>query len=76
MKLRPPAADGHDYCDVVFPRHGTISEYKEAAISYIVGYVVRMVEKKIHCPQRLAALTTSKESIPDFIIVLVQLPNF
>ena len=28
-----------------------LSEYKEAAISYIAGYVVKMVEKKIHCPQ-------------------------
>jgi hypothetical protein len=27
-----------------------------------------MVEKKIHCPQCLAALTTSKESIPDLFV--------
>ncbi|CAB3989250.1 Hypothetical predicted protein [Paramuricea clavata] len=27
-----------------------------------------MVEKKIHCPQCLAALTTNKESIPDLFI--------
>ena len=45
-----------------------LSEYKEAAISYIAGYVVRMMEKKIHCPQCIAALTTSKESVPDLFV--------
>ena len=66
MELRPPAADDHDYCDVSNALE--LSEYKEAAISYIAGYVVRMVEKKIHCPQCIAALTTNKESIPDLFV--------
>jgi hypothetical protein len=66
LELRPPAADDHDYCDVSNAME--LSEYKEAAISYIAGYVVKMVEKKIHCPQCLAALTTSKESIPDLFV--------
>ncbi|CAB4041035.1 THAP domain-containing 9, partial, partial [Paramuricea clavata] len=66
LTLRPPAADDHDYCDVSNAME--LSEYKEAAISYIAGYVVRMVEKKIHCPQCIAALTTNKENIPDLFV--------
>jgi hypothetical protein len=66
LELRQPAADDHDYCDVSNAME--LSEYKEAAISYIAGYVVKMVEKKIHCPQCLAVLTTSKESIPDLFV--------
>ena len=55
LEMRQSAADDHD-CDV--SNAIELSEYKEAAISYIAGYVVKMVEKKIHCPQCLAALTT------------------
>ena len=66
LEMSQPAADDHDYCDVSNAME--LSEYKEAAISYIAGYVVKMVEKKIHCPQCLAALTTSKESIPDLFV--------
>ena len=66
LELRQPAADDHDYCDVSNAME--LSEYKEAAISYIAGYVVKMVEKKIHCPQCLAALITSKENIPDLFV--------
>jgi hypothetical protein len=41
-----------------------LSEFKSSAISYIAGYVVRMVERKIHCFTCLAALTTTKEKVP------------
>ncbi len=40
--------------------HG-VSKYKEAVVTYIAGYVVRMVEKKIHCEVCLDALTGSLE---------------
>jgi hypothetical protein len=30
--------------------------------------VVKVVEKKIHCPQCIAALTMNKESIPDLFV--------
>ncbi len=43
LELRQPAATGHDYCDI--SNAIELSEYKEAAISYIAGYVVKMVEK-------------------------------
>ena len=47
LELRQPVATHHDYCDV--SNAIELSKYKVAAISYIAGYVVRMVEKKIHC---------------------------
>ena len=34
----------HDYCDI--PNVVRISEYKEAVISYIAGFVARAVAKK------------------------------
>ena len=66
LELRQPTDTDHDYCDVSNAME--LSEYKEAAISYIAGYVVRMVEKKIHCSQCIAALTTTKECIPDLFV--------
>ena len=63
-----PAATDHDYCDVVDSME--LSEFKTSAISYIAGYdVVRMVERKVHCMNCLAALTTTKEKIPDLFVV-------
>ena len=38
LELRQPEATDHDYCDVSNAME--LSEYKEAAISYITGYVV------------------------------------
>ena len=68
LELRPkPVANDHDYCDV--PNLMELSEFKSSAISYIAGYVVRMVERKIHCLKCLAALTTMKEKIPDLFVV-------
>ena len=66
MQAREPESSDHDYCDV--PNVVELSEYKEAAISYIAGYVVRMVEKKIHCVECIAALTTTKENIPNLFV--------
>ena len=68
MALRDePAATGHDYCDI--GNSMELSEFKTSAISYIAGYVVRMVERKVHCMKFLAALTTMKEEIPDLFVV-------
>jgi hypothetical protein len=66
LELRPPAADDHNYHDV--SNTIELSVYKEAAIPYISGYVVKIVEKKVNCPQCLAVLTMSKESILDSFI--------
>ena len=68
LELRPkPVVNDNDYCDV--PNLMELSEFKSSAISYIAGYVVRMVERKIHCLKCLAALTTMKEKIPDLFVV-------
>ena len=66
LRDQPDATD-HDYCDV--PNVMELSEFKTSAISYIAGYVVRMVEKKIHCLKCLAVLQTAKENIPDLFVV-------
>ena len=48
LALRPqPVESDHDYFDI--PNDMELSECKSAAISYIAGYVVRMVQKKTHC---------------------------
>ena len=66
LALREPVASDHDYCDV--SNVIELSDFKEAVISYIAGYVIKMVEKKIHCMQCIAALTTTKEAIPDLFV--------
>ena len=66
MQVRESESSDDDYCDI--PNVVELYEYKEAAISYIAGYVVRMVEKKIHCMECIAALTTTKEKIPDLFV--------
>ena len=40
------------------PDFGSLSPYKEAAIGYIAGYVVRMVDRRIQCLFCTAALQT------------------
>ena len=45
LALRPePVTTDHDYSDA--PNVMELTEFKSAAISYIAGYVVRMVQKK------------------------------
>ena len=59
LELRMPSEQDHDYADV--PNVSELSEYREAAISYIAGYVVKMVVKRISCPDCVSALTVSKK---------------
>ena len=66
LALREPVASDHDYCDV--SNVIELSDFKEAVISYIAGYVVKIMEKKIHCMQCIAALTTTKQAIPDLFV--------
>ena len=68
LELRQkPAKDDHDYGDV--PNAMELSEFKEAVISYVAGYIVKMVQKKIKCLQCVSALTTSKEKLPDLFVM-------
>ena len=60
LELRMPSEQDHDHADV--PNVSELSEYKEAAISYIAGYVVKMVVKRISCPECVSALTVSKNT--------------
>lgn len=54
-----PSHHDHDYVDV--PNISHLSEYKEAAIGYIAGYVVKMARKKTHCASCQEALTENDE---------------
>ena len=66
LGVREPVTTDHDYCDV--PNAIELSEYKGAAISYIAGYAVKMVEKRIHCMQCKTALSSSKDLLPDLFV--------
>jgi hypothetical protein len=58
---RQPVQDDHDYVDI--PNRATLSQYKKAVISYIAGYVVRIVKRKIRCTDCELALTSDVESV-------------
>lgn len=45
LDIRAPMQADYDYADI--PNCVPLSEFKQAAIAYIAGYVVRMVKKKI-----------------------------
>ena len=66
LRPEPSVASDHDYCDV--PNDIELSEFKSAAISYIAGYVVRMMQKKTNCLKCLVALSTTKEKMPDLFV--------
>ena len=55
-----PQAIDHDYCDI--SNIVMVSEYKEAVISYIAGFVAKKAVKKIACPSCVDALTTNNLS--------------
>ncbi len=55
IPTRKPICDDHDYADM--PPINTLSDYKTAVVTYIAGFVVRMVKRKISCPRCTAALT-------------------
>ena len=62
---RPPVETDHDYADT--PNYEEISKYKEAAVSYIAGFVVRMVKKRMHCELCVAALTSQGNTAHEFV---------
>ena len=59
----------HDYADI--PNFETVSPYKDAAISYIAGYVVRMMKRRITCITCTQALTTT-ETVHPFVALKVR----
>ena len=48
----------HDYCDS--PNMANLTEYKKAAISYLAGYVAKMVVKQTLWTQCCTALGSTK----------------
>lgn len=53
-----PAQEDHDYTDC--PNFTELSYYKEVAVGYIAGYVVKMVKKIFHV--QIACLHLQQES--------------
>ena len=66
LRPEPSVASDHDYCDV--PNDIELSEFKSAAISYIAGCVVRIMQKKTNCVKCIFALRTTKEKMPDLFV--------
>ena len=64
LLTRTPLTSEHDYADI--PNFETVSPYKDAAISYIAGYVVRMMKRRITCIACTQALTTT-ETVHAFV---------
>ena len=57
---RRPVQSDHDYCDS--PNMANLIEYKKAAISYIAGYVAKMVVKQTLCTQCCTARGSTKST--------------
>ena len=53
LRLEPQQTD-HDYVDA--PNFNYLSSYKEAAVGYIAGFVVRMVKRSVTCESCIDAL--------------------
>ncbi len=63
--VEPPQSD-HDY--PLCPNVEAVSEYKEAAISYIAGFVVKKIKEKHHCIPCNDALTTDSTVHPFLLL--------
>jgi DNA transposase THAP9 len=63
LEERAPSQVDHDYVDL--PNEITLSEYKQAVIAYIAGYVIRMARKKLSCLVCIEALTTEESYIDE-----------
>lgn len=58
LLTREPVKSDHDYTDT--PNIESVSEFKQAAINYIAGYVVKMMQRTLKCMACSNALTTSR----------------
>lgn len=65
-----PVQKYHYYADIL--KVLTLSEYKEAAISYITRYFVKMAKKKIHCLLCEEALVSSIRALRIWSLLLVR----
>ena len=62
---RGPSQDDHDYADA--PNIEIISEYKDACIHYIGGYVARKLSHKLKCLTCVTALSSNTGPVHDFV---------
>ena len=58
---RNPNNSDHDYVDA--PNIQNLTDFKEAAISYVAGYVLKMVKQKISCADCIESLGSKKYSV-------------
>ena len=63
--LRAPLATYHDYCDI--SNEVMLTEYKEAVLSYVAGFVARIVKKSIVSPECVTALITDELNVSIFV---------
>lgn len=61
LNERAPVAFDHDYCDA--PAVARISAFKEVAVTYISGYVVRMIMRMLKCQTCKMALLSDDRSL-------------
>merc|ERR1719376_270184 len=57
LEDKEPVVSEHDYCDA--PRVSGLSEFKKMTVTYIAGFVVRVVQKKLACKTCKGALLSS-----------------
>ncbi len=55
--MRKPMTIEHDYADFVPLPGPSLSLHKRATLTYIAGYVVKVVCRTIHCEDCIDALT-------------------
>ena len=67
LQERTPVQSEHDYCDL--PNVTSISEYKEAAISYIAGFVAKTLQKKHHCPKCCSVLGSQDKNVATMLTI-------
>ena len=67
MLTREPISNDHDYADI--PNFESLSLYKEAAVNYIAGYVVRMTKKKLQCMPCIRSLERHDGGSHNFLIM-------
>ena len=73
LQPRVPLTSDHDYVNI--PNKAILSQYKKAVVSYIAGYVVRMVKRKIKCAECHLTLTAEDEMVANVGSQFISLKN-
>jgi len=71
LQLRQPMTSHHDYADI--PPFNKLSVFLESVVTYIAGYVVRMVKRTLKCQDCLLALTQNDNvNLPAYRLIAVK----